>query len=131
MSTSENNTANPAPMIVLLDADVVARQAVASYLRECGYDVVEAATDDDAKKFLDSGKYAVDILICATRDIGSADAFSFSRWIRAQHPGIRVLLAATIEKTAKLASDICQEGPHLRKPYDHAALLEWIKRLRR
>ena len=117
--------------ILLVEDDVIVRSAVASYLRECGYDVIEAATEADAEKILGSGKHEIDIVVCSARDIASADAFSFSRRVRAAYPSVRVLLAASIEKTAKLASEICEDGPHLRKPYEHQALLDWIKRLRR
>src|ERR1700722_15272518 len=107
MISASGSVPKAAPLILLLDKDVVARTAIASYLRECGYKVIEASTEPDAKKMLETGKYDVDIVICAINDIGSVEAFSFSHWIRAQHPKVRVLLAATIEKTAKLAHDIC------------------------
>jgi CheY-like chemotaxis protein len=131
MTPAPVSDAKAAPLILVLDEDVIARTAVAIYLRECGYAVIEASAEPDAKKMLEAGKYDIDIVICATSDLRSADAFTFSRWVRAAHPNVRVLLAATIEKTARLASDICEEGPHLRKPYDHQALLDWIKRLRK
>jgi DNA-binding response OmpR family regulator len=119
------------PAILIVEDDVLVRSAVASYLRECGYAVIEAATEVDAKTILSNSKHDVDIVICSAKDITVAEAFSFSRWIRSAHQKVRVLLAATVEKTAKLAADICEEGPHLRKPYDHQALLQWIKLLRR
>jgi len=131
VSEPHGNAEKPAQLILILDEDVVARTAVAGYLRECGYAVIEASNEPDARKMLDAGKYDIDIAICMTNDASSADIFAFSRWVRAQHPKVRVLLAATIEKTAKLAADICEDGPHLRKPYDHKALLDWIKRLRK
>lgn len=130
MTNSDLKSAGETPVILILDEDVIARSAVAAYLRECGYTVIEAANEKDAKEMLDSTKFDVDIAICATNDLASANRFEFSHWLRRHHPKVRVLIAATIEKTAKLAADICEEGPHLRKPYEHQNLLEWIKRLR-
>jgi hypothetical protein len=43
---------------------------------------------------------------------------------------VRVVLAATVQRMATLAGDLCKDGPQLRVPYDHAALLDFIKRLR-
>jgi hypothetical protein len=79
---------------------------------------------------LQDAAYAIDIAICATNASNSGERFDFARWARTNFPKVRVLIAATLEKTAKLASEICEEGPQLRKPYEHQALLDWIKRLR-
>ena len=130
MTNSDAKSTAGTPVILILDDDVIARSAVAAYLRECGYTVIEAANAKDAKEMLDSAKFDIDIVICATNDLASANRFEFSQWTRQHHPKVRVLVAATLEKTAKLAADICEEGPHLRKPYEHQNLVEWVKRLR-
>jgi len=119
-----------ASIILIIDEDVIARSAVAAYLRQCGYTVIEAARETAATEMLNSPKFDIDIVICATNDMKSAERFEFAQWIREHHPAVRVLIAATVEKTAKLAADICEKGPHLRKPYEHQNLLDWIKRLR-
>ena len=130
MTTEINPRSDGTRGILILDDDAIARSAVAAYLRECGYTAIEAATENAARTMLDSPKYDIDIVICATSDVSSEDRFGFSRWLREQHSHVRLLMAATIEKTAKLAADVCEEGPHLRKPYDHQNLVAWIKRLR-
>ena len=130
MIQSASDTTNQAPAILILDEDVLVRGAVATYLRECGYQVIEASNENDARTMILAQTYNIDIVICATTDDLSAERFEFSRWIRDNHPRVRVLLAATVDKTAKLAANICEEGPHLRKPYEHQALSDWIKRLR-
>ena len=130
MNESSGKAAAAEPTILLVDDDVVARTAVASYLRECGFQVMESDTEADGKKLLESKPSAFDIAICATSEASAASRLEFARWLRAKHPHIRVLVAASIAKTAQLAADICEEGPHLRKPYEHQALLDWIKRLR-
>ena len=79
---------------------------------------------------LDARSDAIDIVICAISGASSADRLTFAQWARVTHPAVRVLIAATVEKSARLAAEICEEGPHLRKPYEHQALLDWIKRLR-
>ncbi|HEX4412709.1 MAG TPA: response regulator [Lacipirellulaceae bacterium] len=109
---------------------MLARAAIASYLRECGHRVIEASSEREARDFVSSTDLNIDIAICAVPEAQSASGFELARWIRSEKPNIRVLLAATVEKTAKLAADICEEGPHLRRPYEPQALLDWIKRLR-
>ena len=118
------------PTVLIFDADVVVRGAVAQYLRECGYEVIESSTDDEARQMLAQPQLNIDIVIVAPTDQFSAQHFAFAKWIREQHANVRVLLAASVEKTARLAADICERGPHLRKPYHPEALIDWIKRLR-
>ena len=109
---------------------LLARAALATYLRECGYEVMETTSQADGRALLDARSDAIDIVICAISGASSADRLTFAQWARATHPAVRVLIAATVEKSARLAAEICEEGPHLRKPYEHQALLDWIKRLR-
>jgi DNA-binding NarL/FixJ family response regulator len=118
------------PIVMLIDEDAVARTAVANYLRECGFRVIETDAEADGKKVLQAQRHAIDIAICAPSSTRSSEHFEFVRWVRTHHPTVRLLIAATLEKTAKLAAEVCEEGPHLRKPYEHQALLDWIKRLR-
>ena len=119
------------PFVLLMDGDVLARSAIASYLRECGYKVVEASDEQDAKSFLTSTEQAVDIAILAATAESLTTTIAFSRWLREQYPGMRTLLAASVEKEARIAADVCEDGPHLRKPYEPQALVDWIKRLQR
>jgi DNA-binding NarL/FixJ family response regulator len=117
-------------IILLIDEDVIARAAVANYLRECGFHVIETDAEDDGKNVLNAQRHPIDIAICAPSSTRSSEHFDFVRWLRAHHPQVRLLIAANVEKEAKLAAEICEDGPHLRKPYEHQALLDWIKRLR-
>ena len=99
MNESSGKAAAAEPTILLVDDDVVARTAVASYLRECGFQVMESDTEADGKKLLESKPSAFDIAICATSEASSASRLEFARWLRAKHPHIRVLVAASIAKT--------------------------------
>jgi hypothetical protein len=38
-------------------------------------------------------------------------------------------MAATVEKAAEKAGDLCREGPAITKPYDHKIVLQRIRRL--
>jgi hypothetical protein len=38
--------------------------------------------------------------------------------------------SATVAKAASAAGDLCEEGPHLSRPYEPQQVVEWIKRLR-
>jgi len=118
-----------APALLLVEHDALERTAIAAYLRECGYRVVEAASAEEAEAAFDHHA-PIDIAFIAADLPGDRDGFTLARNLRERVEGIRVLLAATVERAAKLASQLCEDGPHLRKPYEQQALVDWIKRLR-
>jgi CheY-like chemotaxis protein len=127
---ADTTLAAGAPKLLFVDDDALERSLVASYLRECGYHVVEAVSAGEALTVLRARADEFDIAFVAIDMPGDMDGFALAHWIREHAAGTRVLLAATVEKAAKLASTLCESGPHLRKPYEPQSLLDWIKRLR-
>ena len=126
----DSKNAADAPKILFVEHDALERTAIASYLRECGYQVVEAVSAEEAQAVLRERGREFDIAFIAVDMPGDIDGFALSHWIREHATGTRVLLSASVEKAAKLAGELCEAGPHLRKPYERQALLDWIKRLR-
>jgi CheY-like chemotaxis protein len=49
--------------VLLVDAKVLSRLALADYLRECGYRVIEAASPEEAMMVLKAPELKVDILL--------------------------------------------------------------------
>jgi DNA-binding response OmpR family regulator len=117
-----------APCILLVEADIVIRNPLGEYLRECGYRVLEAGTTSDARKLFDDAGLPIDI---AMIDAGgeNGDGFALSTWIRAERPDCDVILTGTLTKTVQKAGDLCEEGPSIAKPYDHSLVLDRIRRL--
>ncbi|MCW5734467.1 MAG: response regulator [Enhydrobacter sp.] len=102
--------------------------AVAGYLRECGYQVVEADGAAEAKRVLQSGP-APQLAFIDLDVSDETDGFGLARWIRAERPGVKVLLTSSVRRTAQMAGDLCEEGPLISKPYDHRDLESQIRRL--
>jgi DNA-binding NtrC family response regulator len=101
---------------------------LAAYLRECGYEVVEVRGPGDARRLLNSGAKAnVAFIDLAAK--GEVDGFGLAQWIRLQRPDIKVLLTSGVRRAAETAGDLCEQGPHLAKPYDHLHLEAQIRRL--
>jgi CheY-like chemotaxis protein len=119
-----------APQLLFVEHDALQRTAIAGYLRECGFHVVEAVSAEEAQAVLREQVDRIDIAFIAVDLPGEKDGFALAQEIRQQSASIRVLLAATVQRAAKLAGDLCESGPHLRKPYEPQALVDWIKRLR-
>jgi len=67
---------------------------ISGYLPECGYKVIEAANGDEALVVLEQhGR--IEILFSVVALPGAIDGFGLSKWIRADHPGVQVILAGT------------------------------------
>ncbi|PXV53666.1 Response regulator receiver domain-containing protein [Dyella jiangningensis] len=114
--------------ILIVDSDVLVRTPLAEYLRECGYQVLEATNSVEAKAVLNNTARLIDVVLI---DVGAEDqsGFALAHWIRDRAPGPRVILAGTITSSVEKAADLCQDGPAISKPYDHRLVLDRIQRL--
>ncbi|MBV8105916.1 MAG: response regulator [Hyphomicrobiales bacterium] len=114
--------------ILMVEPDVLVRQPIAEYLRECGYKVVETGNTDEALVVMNAGTMAVDIILADAQAPGKLDGFGLARWMRQNRPSAKVILAGTVANEAKEAGDLCEDGPRLSKPYDPQLLVDRIKR---
>lgn len=114
--------------ILIVEDEVLVRLMVAEHLRGCGYRVLEAASAAEAIKVLEA-EIAVDILFTDVQLPGELDGFGLARWTRERRPKIRIIITSGLERSAHEASDLCDEEPYLRKPYDPASLVREIRRL--
>lgn len=118
-----------AQSIIVADSDVLVRGALADYLRHCGYRVVEAATSDEVVTVLEQGSASIESVLTDVELEGRHNAFELRVWVRQHHPDVTVVLAGNIDKAAVAAGHLCDEGPHLNRPYDPQAVVAHIKRL--
>jgi DNA-binding NtrC family response regulator len=129
-SSSHSKTGNGhtvPPTILVVEDEVLIRIAVADFLRECGYRVVEAASGEEAQKIFRAGQPAE--VLFSDVDLGEGiDGFELARWVRENYPGVRILLTSGVTRMAREAVHLC-DAPFLDKPYSHNALGELIKRL--
>lgn len=115
--------------LIVADADVLVRNALAEYLRHCGYKVFEAATSDEVVIALEEGAITIDALLADAELTGRYNAFDLRIRIRDHHPTVEVVLAGNVDAAAKAAGQLCDDGPHLRRPYDPESVAAHIKRL--
>jgi len=117
------------PTILLVEASALKRMAIAGYLRDCGYEVVETDGQAEARRVLQAGAKVDVAFIDLDPDGTPGGSFALAQWIRSQRPDIKVLLTSGVRRTAETAGDLCEEGPHLAKPYEHRDLEAQIRRL--
>lgn len=119
-----------ASAVLIVDAEIVARHVIADYLRHCGYGVIEAANTDEALVALQEPTLEIDVILCDVSALGSRSGFELASWVRANRPELEVRLASGIDTVARTAADLCESGPHLARPYEPHAVVDYIKRLR-
>jgi len=115
--------------ILVVDGDVLVRHAIADYLRDCGYIVVEAASTDEAKTVLSEATLAVDAVLADAETSGSLNAFELRAWAAKHRQDVQIALAGNIESAAHKAAELCDEGPHLGRPYEPQSVVDYIKRI--
>jgi DNA-binding response OmpR family regulator len=113
--------------VLLVEAEILVRQPLAEYLRECGFKVAEAVTAAEARELLADGQLAIGIVL-ADASVDAEAVFALAQWLRRERPSVKIVMAGTATRTAAQAGDLCNEGPALVKPYRHKLVLDHIKR---
>jgi DNA-binding NtrC family response regulator len=126
-TVSDAPSAAPRTVLVVED-EVLIRLAVSDYLRECGYQVIEASNADEAVRVL-SADIKVDVVFSDVNMPGSIDGFGLAQWVRRERAHVKVILASGAARSAQAAGGLCEKGPFLRKPYAHAELERQIRAL--
>jgi len=115
--------------VLVIDGDVLVRHAIADYLRNCGYVVIEAASTDEATIVLERGTVTVDAAICAAEAPGALNSFEFRAWALRQRSDLRIALAGSVDAAAEKAAELCEQGPELSRPYDPQSVVDYVRRI--
>ena len=121
--------ASPNSTILVVDEEVLIRFAIADYLRDCGYRVIEAASGKEAMLVIEKSDVKIDIVLCDAALKGKVNGFTLAQWIRTNRTDMPVILAGTPAKAADAAAGLCDEGPNLARPYEPQLVADRIKRL--
>jgi DNA-binding response OmpR family regulator len=124
-----NPTPNALKSILVVEDEVLIRLAIAEFLRECGYKVHEATHAAEAVAVLESPEVSVDVVFSDVVMPGEMDGFGLARWVRANRPGVEVILTSTVDRSAEVAGMLCEAGPLMKKPYEPQSVVERIKQL--
>ena len=115
--------------ILVVDGEVLVRHAIADYLRSCGYVVVEGANSDEALAVLEQPNLPVEAILCDVAIAGSLNGFQLVHWVKEHRPELQVILSGNISHAADAAAELCEQGPHVQRPYDPQGVVDYIKRL--
>jgi CheY-like chemotaxis protein len=117
-----------APTVLVVDDDALVREPIADYLREVGYEVLEAG---DAREAIEMVNHAdhVDLVFSDVRMPGELDGVGLARWVKVNRPELPVLLTSGYAGNAWPAAELGREVRLLPKPYTQAQVLRHIRRL--
>ena len=122
--TAEGSAGRFASLVLVVQDEPFERALTARHLRKAGLDVIEAASEDQARRVLDA--VYVDIVFADLETPGQANPFSLLRLLYEHHPGARTILTSGAETDMAAAEGY---GIFLRKPYRLVDLDSSIQRI--
>ena len=119
-----------APVALIAEDEVLLRMALSDHLRECGFQVLEAANGDEARLILAAAD-RVDVVISDIHMSRQGEGFELAMWMLANHPEIPVILTSGSVGAAKTAQELGSRNvtDFVAKPYSQPEL-EKLARLR-
>lgn len=117
------------PTVIVVEDDFLVRLAIADYLRECGFGVIECSSASEAVSVFKSTSFHVDVVFTDVQMPGNLDGFGLAQWIRTNKPDVKVICTSGVARKAEDAVALCGDGPLIRKPYVHADIERRIREL--
>lgn len=114
----------PAPRLLVVEDDTLVRLAISEHLRDAGFSVVEAASADEALRYLGAGD-RIDLVFTDIQMPGRLDGIGLARQLRRRHPALSVILTSG---NAVLPDDL-GDSLFIPKPYDHRHVAEIAREL--
>ena len=101
-----------APVVLIVENDVLLRLVTASNLRDAGFEVIEAANCAEALRVLD--RIPVDVLFSDIDMPGNLDGLALAQWVHRSQADTRIILTSGAARTP---GDVKEYASFLPKPY--------------
>jgi CheY-like chemotaxis protein len=118
------------PIVLVVDDDLLVREPIADYLRDLGYEVLEAGDAHEAIQLVTTADH-VDVVFSDVRMPGELDGVGLARWVHAHRPDVPVLLTSGYDGSGWADNELGREVRLLQKPYTQDQVLRHIRRLLR
>jgi CheY-like chemotaxis protein len=102
--------------VLVVEDEMMVRMPIAEYLRDCGYNVLEAGDANEAIAAMDAEE-AVSLVFSDIRMPGKMDGVGLAEWFRAHYPSVPVLLTSGYNGGRSLSAASIPGGRFIEKPY--------------
>lgn len=131
MSPAENPVAEGqramGPKVLIVEDEVLSRLAMAEYLRECGFEVIEAASGVEAQQLV-LGGLSVDLVFSDITMPGGVDGIDLALWLMVHCESTKVILTSGLPDALEKAQSACNQVlAFVPKPYDHSDVARRIR----
>ncbi len=96
-------------IILLVEADVVIRFALAHHMRGAGCTVIEVVSGAEARAVLVAGP-KVDVVLADAQLADDDNGFALAQWVRRRRKSVDVILTGTLAHKVQVACEFCVEG---------------------
>jgi two-component system, response regulator PdtaR len=110
--------------LLVAEDDIFVRSMIAEFLRDAGFDVLEAGNADEAIAHFET-ENDIDLLFSDVRMPGSMDGTELAERVKGKWPGTHVVLTSGYS-SALLETKAKMHGPVLAKPYRPLTVLATI-----
>jgi CheY-like chemotaxis protein len=114
--------------VLVVEDETMVRMPIAEYLRDCGYNVVEASDASEAIAAMDADD-AVSLVFTDIRMPGTMDGFGLAEWFRSHYPNVPVLLTSGYNGGRSLPAASVPGTRFIEKPYSQTQVARRIAAL--
>lgn len=114
--------------VLIVEDELMVRLPIAEFLRECGYNVLEASDAREAIRVVATGE-DVDVVFSDVRMPGEMDGFGLALWLRHHRPRLPVLLTSGYYGGHIFDEALAANVKLIEKPYSQAQVERRIRTL--
>ena len=103
--------------VLVVEDEVLVRMALADYLQDCGFGVIEAANADEALAIVNAPSVRVDLVFSDVRMPGTMDGFGLANWIREHRKDLPVILTSGDVGPKNIVRNVFPGEAFFAKPY--------------
>jgi CheY-like chemotaxis protein len=111
--------------VLVVEDEMMVRMPIAEYLRDCGYNVLEAADAAEAIARMDA-EGPVSLVFTDVRMPGKMDGFGLAEWFQSHYPNVPVLLTSGYNGGRPFPAASRTRGGFIEKPYSQTQVARRI-----
>lgn len=111
--------------VLVVEDETMVRMPIAEFLRDCGYNVVEAGDASEAIAAMEAAE-PVNLVFTDVRMPGSMDGFDLAAWFESHYPSVPVLLTSGYNARRNLPAPAASGGRFIEKPYSQTQVARRI-----